>query len=170
MVSVGMVVNAGNRSLRGCSATRPEAAGVGRTSPVHAKGLAKISGFGKSLDCQIGEIPGFGRYADPPSRRGFLFAGSCVAASRKWSRARSGFRAQRERGAVFSAVQSHLFAGSDTIRYCQGMPQREMATVNREEILDRIVLLLRQHNEGLRGTIHQEPYKGDFFELFAAAF
>jgi hypothetical protein len=35
----------------GCSATRPEAAGVGRNSPVHAKGLAKIGEVGKSLDC-----------------------------------------------------------------------------------------------------------------------
>src|SRR3954465_7181699 len=37
----------------GCSSTRPEAAGVGRTSPVYAKGLAKIGEVGKSLDCQI---------------------------------------------------------------------------------------------------------------------
>jgi hypothetical protein len=34
---------------------------------------------------------------DPPLRRVLLFLGSGVAASRKWSRARSGFRAQRER-------------------------------------------------------------------------
>src|ERR1700730_16381411 len=40
---------------------------------------------------------------------------------------------------------------------------------NRNEILDGIVGLLRQHKEGLRGTIHQEPYKGDFFRFFAAA-
>ena len=30
--------------------------------------------------------------------------------------------------------------------------------------------LLRQHKDGVRGSIHQEPYKGDFFELFAIAF
>jgi hypothetical protein len=42
--------------------------------------------------------------------------------------------------------------------------------MNREKILEEIITLLRLHNEGLRGTIHQEPYKGDFFKLFAAAF
>jgi hypothetical protein len=42
--------------------------------------------------------------------------------------------------------------------------------MNREEILVKIEELLRQHKEGLRGSIHQEPYKGDFFRLFAAAY
>ena len=39
-----------------------------------------------------------------------------------------------------------------------------------EEIVEAIIGLLRQHSDGSRGTIHQEPYKGDFFRLFAAAF
>ena|SRR6202049_2929495 len=47
--------------------------------------------------------------------------------------------------------------------------------MNREEIIDHIIALLRQHEENenkvrLRGSIHQEPYKVDFFKLFAAAF
>ena len=42
--------------------------------------------------------------------------------------------------------------------------------VNREELLTQIEELLRQHKDGLRGSVHQEPYKGDFFRLFAAAF
>ena len=47
--------------------------------------------------------------------------------------------------------------------------------MNREEIIDHIIALLRQHegNENkvrLSGSIHQEPYKVDFFKLFAAAF
>ncbi len=41
--------------------------------------------------------------------------------------------------------------------------------MERSEIIDGVVDLLRLHNDGLRGTIHQEPYKGDFFKLFAAA-
>lgn len=39
-----------------------------------------------------------------------------------------------------------------------------------EEIIKGVIELLRQHKSGLRGSIHQEPYKGDFFKLFAAAF
>jgi hypothetical protein len=42
--------------------------------------------------------------------------------------------------------------------------------VSTNEIVDPVIELLRQHNENLRGTIHQEPYKGDFFRLFADAF
>jgi hypothetical protein len=40
----------------------------------------------------------------------------------------------------------------------------------RDQIVDGIIELLRQHQNKLRGTIHQEPYKGDFFGLFASAF
>ena len=42
--------------------------------------------------------------------------------------------------------------------------------MERDQIIEEIAKLLRQHIDGLRGTIHQEPYKGDFFGLFAAAF
>jgi len=41
---------------------------------------------------------------------------------------------------------------------------------SRNEIVDDVIELLRQHNENRRGYIHQEPYKADFFRLFAAAF
>lgn len=43
-------------------------------------------------------------------------------------------------------------------------------SMNREEILNKIEKLLHQHNDGIRGSVHQEPYKGDLFKLFAAAF
>jgi hypothetical protein len=42
----------------GCSATRPEAAGVRHTSPVHAKGLAKIGEVGKARCRQTIDFPG----------------------------------------------------------------------------------------------------------------
>jgi hypothetical protein len=42
--------------------------------------------------------------------------------------------------------------------------------VNHDEIVEGIIALLRQHSDGSRGTIHQEPYKGNFFRLFAVAF
>jgi|SRR6516165_1712679 hypothetical protein len=41
---------------------------------------------------------------------------------------------------------------------------------DRNEIIDEVIELLHQHKDKLRGTIHQDPYKGDFFRLFAAAF
>ena len=41
--------------------------------------------------------------------------------------------------------------------------------MTRDEILEGVIDLLRQHQKGMRGTIHQEPYKGDFFRFFAAA-
>src|SRR5215213_5180316 len=41
------------RGPPGCSATRPEAAGIGHISPVHAKGLAKIGEVGEARDCDI---------------------------------------------------------------------------------------------------------------------
>jgi hypothetical protein len=42
--------------------------------------------------------------------------------------------------------------------------------MNYEEIVESIIGLLRQHSDGLRGTIYQEPYKWDFFRLFTVAF
>ena len=38
-----------------------------------------------------------------------------------------------------------------------------------EEIIEGVIKLLRAHKDGLRGSIHQDPYKSDFFKLFAAA-
>jgi hypothetical protein len=42
--------------------------------------------------------------------------------------------------------------------------------MTRNEIIERIIGLLREHKENQRGSIHQEPYKRDFFELFAEAY
>jgi hypothetical protein len=42
--------------------------------------------------------------------------------------------------------------------------------MTKSEIVDRVMELLQQHKSGLRGSIHQDPYKHDFFELFAAAY
>lgn len=42
--------------------------------------------------------------------------------------------------------------------------------MTREELLDRVEELLRQHKDGLRGSIHREPNKGELFRLFASAF
>ena len=39
-----------------------------------------------------------------------------------------------------------------------------------EEILDRINQYLDQHISGISGSIHQEPYTGDLFKLFAVAY
>lgn len=39
-----------------------------------------------------------------------------------------------------------------------------------EAIVNDMVDLLRQHHTGQRGSIYQEPYKGDLFRLFADVF
>src|SRR3954452_6417671 len=75
---VGSENRAERRKLRAkeppdCSATRPEAADFGRTSPVHAKGLAKIRGFREARCRQTDELPGQPDYADPPLRRVLRF-------------------------------------------------------------------------------------------------
>src|SRR4051794_27423445 len=44
--------------------------------------------------------------ADPPFEAGFALWDAGLAASRKWSRARSGFRAQRERATSFWKPQA----------------------------------------------------------------
>jgi hypothetical protein len=36
--------------------------------------------------------------------------------------------------------------------------------------LDTIVLYLNQHLSGMRGIMQQEPYKGDFFNLFKSCY
>lgn len=42
--------------------------------------------------------------------------------------------------------------------------------MKRDEVVSKIVELLRLHKDGLRGSLHQEPYKGDAFNIFADAF
>ncbi len=39
-----------------------------------------------------------------------------------------------------------------------------------DEILDAIEEYIDQHVLNMRGSIHQDPYKSDFFRLFAAAY
>jgi hypothetical protein len=40
----------------------------------------------------------------------------------------------------------------------------------RTEIVDGVIRLLRDHKNKLAGSIHQDPYKSDFFKLFADAY
>ena len=42
--------------------------------------------------------------------------------------------------------------------------------MKREDVLAKIETLLRQHNQDPSGSIHQDPYKNDLFQLFADAF
>jgi hypothetical protein len=42
--------------------------------------------------------------------------------------------------------------------------------MNYDAIVNGVIELLRQHGAERRGSIHQEPYKGDFFKLFATAY
>jgi hypothetical protein len=42
--------------------------------------------------------------------------------------------------------------------------------MTRDELVGEIIRLLRNHKDGLAGSIHQDPYKSDFFKLFAAAY
>jgi hypothetical protein len=42
--------------------------------------------------------------------------------------------------------------------------------MTRLELVDQIIELLRRHKDGRAGSIHQDPYKSDFFRLFADAY
>jgi len=42
--------------------------------------------------------------------------------------------------------------------------------MTKNEIVEQIIVLLRNHKEGRSGSIHQDPYKHDFFALFAEAY
>jgi hypothetical protein len=42
--------------------------------------------------------------------------------------------------------------------------------MTKSEIVDGVIELLHGHKSGDRGSIHQDPYKADFFKLFAAAY
>ncbi len=41
--------------------------------------------------------------------------------------------------------------------------------MTQEEIIKALIVLLDGHRTGPRGSLQQEPYKGDFFELFVQA-
>jgi hypothetical protein len=43
-------------------------------------------------------------------------------------------------------------------------------SVTQEEIIVQVLQLLHMHLKGVLGHIGQEPYKGDFFELFRQAY
>ena len=45
-----------------------------------------------------------------------------------------------------------------------------MNLVTKNDIVEHVIRLLRQHEEGLRGSIRQDAYKHDFFALFAEAY
>src|SRR5258708_40313553 len=47
-------------------------------------------------------------------------------------------------------------------------PPEKLIGMDREEIIQGVVDLLRLYKDV--GSIHQEPYRGDFFKFFAAAF
>ena len=109
------------KGLRGCSATRLEAADFGHTLPVHAKGACEDSRFrGSSVSPNRSSFRATG-LCRPAFWAGFAFQGFGVAASRKWSRARSGFRAQRERDAIIFRPQLARLrsSGAVTFRVCR---------------------------------------------------
>src|SRR3954454_22965938 len=87
------------RSLRGCSATRPEAADFGHTLPVHAKGgLRKRRGLGKIIAAkQMISRPRPEMQARLP-RRAFALWVLVLRSSLKWIAARGAFRARRYGG------------------------------------------------------------------------
>jgi hypothetical protein len=63
------------RGLRGCNATRPEAALPGHNLPVARIGLANFGWVGEALSCHGKNFPRFAGIADPPLRRVLLFQG-----------------------------------------------------------------------------------------------
>ena len=100
----------GSKGPPGCSATRPEAADFGRTSPVARISRLKSGRFREALPARD-EFPGS---PGMQTRLRRVFAsGLGLAASREWSRARSGFRAQLERAAEFAAHQCAVRAPID---------------------------------------------------------
>src|SRR3954464_10534382 len=97
LLSIGRDRNAGKSGLRGCSATRPEAADFGRTLPVHAKGACEIRrGRGISELRHPRDFPGPTGYADPPFEAGFAFLWVRCRGLAKKGRTRGRFRAFRE--------------------------------------------------------------------------
>jgi hypothetical protein len=42
--------------------------------------------------------------------------------------------------------------------------------MTKEELVGEMIRLPRNHQDGLAGSIHQDPYKSDFFRLFARAY
>jgi hypothetical protein len=42
--------------------------------------------------------------------------------------------------------------------------------MTKNEIVEGVIELLQAHRSGARGSLHQDPYKQDFFALFAKAY
>ena len=79
---------------------------LGTLRPWQANGACvKSASSGSSRSAKQSSFPGLAGMADPPFEAGFCFMGAGVAASRKWSRARSGFRAPRERCSICRCPQ-----------------------------------------------------------------
>jgi hypothetical protein len=88
----------------------PEAAYLGRTSSVHAKGLAKTVAVGESRDCNVLDFPRLrAGYADPPLSAGFVCLGSGLPASRMMRTRKCCLMAQR-------SARLALSAGLDVLR------------------------------------------------------
>ena len=76
--------------------TRPEAPCSRHISPVARIEASLAAWLGEAQSATI-EFPGTSPVCRPAFQGGFLLSEFWVSASRRWSRARSGFRAQRER-------------------------------------------------------------------------
>ena len=93
------------RSLRGCSATHPEAADFGRTLPVHAKRACENRrSAGRWMSPNNLTFP-VRRDADPPFPGGFLLMGSGCLGLAKIGTARAGLRAPGEPARLFLSHQ-----------------------------------------------------------------
>src|SRR4051794_14559736 len=103
--SVGRVGNAGKAASGVAAQPARKRLILGALFRCTPKGLAKLGEVGEAHCRQANDFPGLGRYADPPFEAGFAISGSSFAASRKWSRARSGFRAHGERAPGFRGEQ-----------------------------------------------------------------
>ena len=100
-------------SLRGCSATRLEAAGSGRTSPVARRGACKRGRDEKRSRKWFSRFSSFGvaGHADPPlPRRVSCLRGLGLAASQIWSRAHRGFCTRQNPADVSTALQARRVA------------------------------------------------------------
>jgi len=59
--------------------------------------------------------------------------------------------------------------GSSDMKYSQWLTVL-FVSMTQEEIIEKIITYLDQHFKNTRGAISQEPYKGDFFDLFREAY
>jgi hypothetical protein len=120
----------GKHGASGCSAPARKRLILGALCRCTPKGLAKIRGFKEARSRQTYRAFGQPDYADPPFPGGFLLYGFGVAASRKWSRARSGFRAATGIVEIVSPTRRFGFiAGGATSRASQSALACPLAAV-----------------------------------------